>query len=69
MNKLHKHIRAYTEKINESYKAKASKNRKGAEYQPEDLVWLHLRKERFPIRRKSNMMARADGPFKVLAKV
>jgi len=69
MNKLHEHIRAHIEKINESYKAKANKNRKGVEYHPRDLVWLHLRKERFPTRRKSKLMAIGDGPFKVLAKV
>ena len=32
-----------------------------------DLVWLHLRKERFPQERKSKLQPRADGPFKVLA--
>jgi hypothetical protein len=33
------------------------------------LVWLHLRKERFPDLRKSKLMPRADGPFKVLKKI
>ena len=33
-----------------------------------DLVWLHLRKERFPNERKSKLLPRADGPFKVLAR-
>ena len=32
-----------------------------------DLVWLHLRKDRFPNERKSKLLPRADGPFKVLA--
>ena len=31
-----------------------------------DLVWLHLRKECFPNKRKSKLLPRADGPFKVL---
>jgi hypothetical protein len=30
---------------------------------------LHLRKERFPDLRKSKLMPRADGPFKVLEKI
>ena len=38
-------------------------------FEPGDLVWLHLRKERFPDLRKSKLMPRADGPFKVLAKI
>ena len=32
-----------------------------------DLVWLHLREDRFPNERKSKLLPRADGPFKVLA--
>jgi hypothetical protein len=38
-------------------------------FEPGDLVWLHLRKERFPDLRKSKLMPRADGPFKVLEKI
>ena len=34
-----------------------------------DLVWLHLRKERFPNHRKNKLMPRCDGPFKILKKV
>ena len=30
-------------------------------------MWLHLCKERFPTERKSKLLTRADGPFKVLA--
>ena len=33
-----------------------------------DLVWLHLCKDRFPNERKSKLLPRADGPFKVLAR-
>ena len=32
-------------------------------------VWLHLRKDRFPDLRKSKLMPRAAGPFKVLDKI
>ena len=31
-------------------------------------MWLHLRKDRFPNERKSKLLPRADGPFKVLAR-
>ena len=34
-----------------------------------DLVWLHLRKDRFPELRKSKLMPRAAGPFKVLERI
>ena len=33
-----------------------------------DLVWLHLRKDRFPNECKSKLLPRANGPFKVLAR-
>ena len=33
-----------------------------------DLMWLHLSKDRFPKVRKSKLLPRADGPFKVLAR-
>ena len=33
-----------------------------------DLVWIHLRKDRFPNERKSKLLPQADGPFKVLAR-
>ena len=33
-----------------------------------DIVWLHLRKEHFPNERKSKLLPRADGRFKVLAR-
>ena len=33
-----------------------------------DLMWLHLRKDCFPNERKSKLLPRANGPFKVLAR-
>jgi len=38
-------------------------------FHPGDLVWIHLRKERFPSKRKSKLMPRGDGPFEVLKRV
>jgi hypothetical protein len=34
-----------------------------------DLVWLHLRKDRFPELRKSKLMPRGAGPYKILEKI
>ncbi|XP_056695519.1 uncharacterized protein [Spinacia oleracea] len=36
---------------------------------PLPLVWVHLRKERFPSKRKNKLMPRAEGPYKVVARV
>jgi hypothetical protein len=38
-------------------------------FEPGELVWLHLRKDRFPALRKSKLMPRADGPFKVRERI
>ena len=32
-------------------------------------MWLHLRKERFPAKRKTKLQPRGDGPFQVIARV
>ena len=32
-------------------------------------MWVHFRKDRFPERRKSKLLPRGDGPYKVLAKI
>jgi hypothetical protein len=33
------------------------------------LVWLHLRKDRFPELRKSKLMPRVAGPYKIIEKI
>ena len=38
-------------------------------FQPGDMVWVHLRKDRFPLLRRSKLKPRGAGPFKVLAKI
>jgi hypothetical protein len=55
--------------MNAKYKLAGDKGRKELKFEPGDLVWLHLRKERFPKLRKSKVMPRADGPFKVLQRI
>jgi hypothetical protein len=67
MLKLHETTKENIEHA--KYKIIGDKGRKQLDFAPGDLVWLHLRKERFPDLRKSKLMARADGPFKVLEKI
>jgi hypothetical protein len=55
--------------MNAKYKISGDKGRKQLDFALGDLVWLHLRKEHFPDLRKSKLMPRADGPFKVLKKI
>jgi hypothetical protein len=66
---MHETTKLNIEKMNEKYRIAASKGRKEVKLQPGDLVWFHLRKEQFPELRKSKLMSRAAGPFKILAKI
>ncbi|WVZ58347.1 hypothetical protein U9M48_008626 [Paspalum notatum var. saurae] len=67
--KLHKTTKDNIEKINEKYRDAGNKGRKEINLEPGDLVWLHLRKDRFPDLRKSKLMPRAEGPFKIMEKI
>ena len=66
---LHKTTKDNIEHMNAKYKLAGDKGRKHVVFDVGDLVWLHLRKDRFPDLRKSKLMPRAAGPFKVLEKI
>ncbi|WVZ93958.1 hypothetical protein U9M48_039907 [Paspalum notatum var. saurae] len=67
--KLHNTTKDNIEKMNERYRDAGNKGRKKINLEPGDLVWLHLRKDRFTDLRKSKLMPRADGPFKIIEKI
>jgi hypothetical protein len=69
MLKLHETTKENIERMNAKYKISGDKGRKQLDFTPGNLIWLHLRKEWFPDFRKSILMPRADGPFKVLEKI
>jgi len=56
IQELHKKVQGQIEKSNERYPSQANKHGKQALFQPGDLVWVHLRKERSPTKRKSKLM-------------
>jgi hypothetical protein len=66
---MHETIKLNIEKINKKYRIASSKGRREVKLEPGDLVCLHLRKERFLKLRKSKLMSRAAGPFKIVAKI
>jgi hypothetical protein len=66
---MHETTKQNIEKMNEKYRITGSKGKKEIKLQPGDLVWLHLRKHRFPELRKSKLMPKADGPFKIIEKI
>jgi len=69
IHKLHELVNDRIEKNNASYQAQANTRRRKMVFQPGDLVWIHLRKERFPSKRLNKLIPRAEGPFKALEKV
>ena len=69
IKRLHETIRLKIEKSNASFQAQANRHKRRVVFQPEDLVWIQLRKERFPSKRKSKLMPTADGPFEILETV
>jgi hypothetical protein len=61
MLKLHETTKENMERMNAKYKISGDKGTEELDFEPDDLAWLHLR--------KSKLMPRADGPFKVLKKI
>jgi hypothetical protein len=68
IKRMHDDTRRTMERQVERVTNKRNVNKRPMVFTPGDLVWLHLRKDRFPNERKSKLLPRADGPFKVLAR-
>jgi hypothetical protein len=67
--KMHETTKLNIEKMNEKYRIADCKGWKEVKFEPEYLVWLHLRKEQVPDLRKSKLMSRIDGSFRILEKI
>ena len=67
--KLHASTKANIEKMTEKYRIAGSQGRKLVKLEVGDLVWLHLRKDRFLELSKSKLMPRVAGPYKILEKI
>jgi hypothetical protein len=67
--KLHASTKANIEKMTGKYRIAGSQGRKQVKLEVGDLVWLHLRKDRFPKLRKSKLMPCVAGPYKILEKI
>ena len=68
IKKMHEDTRNIIERQVHRLATKLNVNKQPMIFNIGDLVWLHLRKDRFPNERKSKLLPRADGPFKVLAR-
>lgn len=66
---LHEQVKRNIAAQTKVYARKKNKGKKELVLEPGDLVWIHLRKDRFPTERKSKLMPRLDGPFEVLKRI
>ena len=66
---LHAQVRDRIEKVNYQIEQQVNKHKKRVQFQPGDLVWIHMRKERFPSKCKSKIMPRSEGHFEILEQV
>nr|GEX13925.1 RNA-directed DNA polymerase [Tanacetum cinerariifolium] len=69
IKELHWSVQEQIIRHNKQYKEHADKRRKQVLYREGDLVWIHLRKERFLVGRFGKLKPRGDGPFCVLKKI
>ena len=68
LKKVHEDTRHTIKRQVQRLATKLNINKQPMVFNIGDLVLLHLRKDHFPIERKSKLLPRADGPFKVLAR-
>ncbi|KAK1645098.1 hypothetical protein QYE76_062903 [Lolium multiflorum] len=66
---IHVKTKELIEKKGKSNAAMMNKKRQEILFKPGDMVWVHFRKDRFPKLRKSKLLPRGAGPYKVLAKI
>ncbi|GJR20752.1 RNA-directed DNA polymerase [Tanacetum coccineum] len=69
IKELQRSIQEQIIRHNKQYKEHADNRRKHVLYREGDLVWIHLRKERFLAGRFGKLKQRGDGPFRVLKKI
>ncbi|XP_071905971.1 uncharacterized protein [Coffea arabica] len=69
VRELHTKVRANIEKRTLQYIQSANKGRRKMVFEPGDWVWIHMRKERFPTKRRSKLLPQGDGPFQVLERI
>ena len=66
---LHECIHEQIEKRNKDYAYRANKGRQIVIFEPGDWVWVHMRKERFPEKRRSKLQPQGNGPFQVIERI
>ena len=66
---LHRHIKRQIERKVGKYAQHANKGHKALMFELEEWVWLHLRHDRFPTKRKSKLLPCGDGHFQIIKRI
>ncbi|BFG21902.1 hypothetical protein CerSpe_081760 [Prunus speciosa] len=66
IKKVHERVSLRLKESNTKYKESADKHRRYREFQEGDLVWINLRKERFPRGKYGKLHDRGGGPYKIV---
>ena len=69
IKKLHEEVCLKIEKQNAKYVELENRRHKYVEFEVGDLIWVHLRRDRFPPRKFGKRKPRVDGPFKIIEKI
>nr|KYP42079.1 Transposon Ty3-I Gag-Pol polyprotein [Cajanus cajan] len=69
VKKLPERVRNHIQSQTEKYTKYNNKGRKEVIFNEGDWVWLHLRKDRYPSKRKSKLSPRGDRPFQILKRI
>jgi hypothetical protein len=69
VKQIHEKARLNIKRRTKQYATQANKGRRNLVIEPGDWVWLHMRKEIFPAKRRSKLLPRGDGPFQVLVRI
>ncbi|PKU66055.1 hypothetical protein MA16_Dca017376 [Dendrobium catenatum] len=69
IQQLHKSVQEVIAKHNTKCQNQANKTRRKVDFKEGDLVWIRLRKERFPQGAFAKLKPKADGPFRIINKL
>nr|GEU71586.1 RNA-directed DNA polymerase [Tanacetum cinerariifolium] len=69
IKELHRSVQEQIIQHNKQYKEHVDKRQKQVLYLEGDLIWIHLRKERFLAGCFGKLKPRGDGPFRILKKI